>query len=53
MAIRQLSPTQSVLAGSMPGGRGDPRRPPTGGEPWLFAPDGAGLWDLLRDTELT
>ena len=47
VAIRRLSPTQSVLAGSLP-------VPTTGssagpvGQKWLSAPDGAGLWKLLR-----
>jgi phosphatidate phosphatase APP1 len=47
VAIRHLSPTQSVLAGGMPWPAGEST--PTGptDEPWLFAPDGAGLWELL------
>ncbi|MFK3980820.1 App1 family protein [Micromonospora sp. NPDC050397] len=54
VAIRRLSPTQSVLAGGLPGHHnGDPRASGLAGQPWLYAPDGAGLWRLLRDTELT
>jgi phosphatidate phosphatase APP1 len=49
VAIRQLSPTQSVLAGSMPWPAGDSTPAGPAGEPWLFAPDGAGLWGQLHD----
>lgn len=55
VAIRRLSPTQAVLAGAFPA--------PTDagtesgsigflGDRWLCAPDGAGLWRLLRNAEL-
>jgi phosphatidate phosphatase APP1 len=49
VAIRQLSPTQSVLAGSMPWPAGDSTPAGTAGRSWLFAPDGAGLWQLLSE----
>jgi len=48
VAIRRLSPTQSVLAGSLP--HGEDSRP--AGLTWLGAPDGAGLWRLMRDAGL-
>ena len=52
VAIRRLSPTQAVLAGSLPA----PGRPPVGRGRWgrsgSSAPDGAGLWQLLRDAGL-
>ncbi|MEP6480289.1 MAG: phosphatase domain-containing protein [Rhodoglobus sp.] len=46
VAIRQLSPGEAVLAGG--------RSAPTGHEgqdevPWFFAPDGAGLSELIAD----
>jgi phosphatidate phosphatase APP1 len=50
VAIRHLSPTQSVLAGTMPGPPTDSASPLPGGQPWLYAPDGAGLWRLLQET---
>ena len=49
VAIRHLSPTQSVLAGGMPGPAGDSSAAGPAGRPWLYAPDGAGLWHLLRE----
>ncbi len=49
VAIRHLSPTQSVLAGTMPGPAGDSASAGPGGQPWLYAPDGAGLWRLLSE----
>jgi phosphatidate phosphatase APP1 len=49
VAIRHLSPTQSVLAGTMPGPAGDSATAGPGGQPWLYAPDGAGLWRLLNE----
>jgi len=49
VAIRHLSPTQSVLAGSMPGPAADSAAAGPAGRPWLSAPDGAGLWRLLRE----
>jgi phosphatidate phosphatase APP1 len=49
VAIRRLSPAQSVLAGSMPGPASKSTSEGPAGRPWLYAPDGAGLWRLLRD----
>jgi phosphatidate phosphatase APP1 len=51
VAIRHLSPTQAVLAGAFPGAAGSSKRFPADHQ-WLSAPDGAGLWRLLRDTEI-
>ena len=49
VAIRQLSPTQSVLAGSLPGQSDEAARAAAAlGNRWMSAPDGAGLWTLLR-----
>jgi phosphatidate phosphatase APP1 len=52
VAIRRLSPTQSVLAGGLPtlADSAEPAGPP--GQQWLYAPDGAGLWQLLREADL-
>jgi phosphatidate phosphatase APP1 len=61
VAIRRLSPTQAVLAGSLPapieeaaGAGSAPVVAASGpaGKNWLCAPDGAGLWRLLRDTDV-
>ncbi|GAA2716058.1 App1 family protein [Actinoplanes palleronii] len=52
VAIRRLSPTQAVLAGAIPGPTETPEAVPSGGKTWFSAPDGAGLWSLLRDTDL-
>jgi phosphatidate phosphatase APP1 len=52
VAIRRLSPTQSVLAGAFPLPTGADQVPGPAGGRWLYAPDGAGLWGLLRDTEI-
>jgi len=59
VAIRHLSPAQAVLAGTVPSPSGEGAHPLPGqtGEDttarrWLRAPDGAGLWRLLRDTDL-
>ena len=49
VAIRHLSPTQSVLAGSIPGPAGDSSAAGPAGRPWLYAPNGAGLWRLLHE----
>jgi phosphatidate phosphatase APP1 len=52
VAIRHLSPTQAVLARGLPSlaegahTEGPPERP------WLYAPDGAGLWRLMRDARM-
>jgi phosphatidate phosphatase APP1 len=52
VAIRQLSPTQSVLAGGLPvAADGDASRE-RHGRPWMSAPDGAGLARQLRETGL-
>jgi phosphatidate phosphatase APP1 len=51
VAIRRLSPTQAVLAGAIPG-PDTAEVVPSGGKTWFSAPDGAGLWSLLRDTDL-
>lgn len=53
VAIRRLSPTQAVLAGAVPNAPGGgPATPIPLGERWLSAPDGAGLWRLLREAGL-
>jgi phosphatidate phosphatase APP1 len=52
VAIRRLSPTQSVLAGAIPGPAGTAEAVGSGGKTWFSAPDGAGLWSLLRDTDV-
>jgi phosphatidate phosphatase APP1 len=52
VAIRHLSPTQTVLAGGIP--LPSDQRPAAadhGGKRWLSAPDGAGLWTLLAETD--
>jgi phosphatidate phosphatase APP1 len=49
VAIRHLSPTQSVLAGGTPWPVGDPMPAGAADERWLSAPDGAGLWQLLTE----
>lgn len=51
VAIRRLSPTQAVLAGAFPAPADAATEAGTTGglgERWLCAPDGAGLWRLLR-----
>ncbi|MBD8702194.1 phosphatase domain-containing protein [Frigoribacterium sp. CFBP9039] len=46
VAIRQLSPSEAVLAG----GRSTRSEHAQGSDtPWVSAPDGAGLWDQLAD----
>jgi phosphatidate phosphatase APP1 len=53
VAIRHLSPTQTVLAGGLPSPRGrEPVSSDQFGQRWLSAPDGAGLWQLLTETDL-
>ncbi|WP_229069886.1 App1 family protein [Actinoplanes sp. DH11] len=52
VAIRRLSPTQAVLAGAIPGPSETAEVHPSGGKTWFSAPDGAGLWSLLRDTDV-
>jgi phosphatidate phosphatase APP1 len=49
VAIRRLSPTQAVLAGAIPGPSSSAEAVGSGGKTWFAAPDGAGLWSLLRD----
>jgi phosphatidate phosphatase APP1 len=52
VAIRRLSPTQAVLAGGLPTPAGASESVGPQDQPWLYAPDGAGLWRLLRDAGL-
>jgi phosphatidate phosphatase APP1 len=52
VAIRRLSSTQAVLAGAIPGPAGNPEAVGSGGKTWFSAPDGAGLWSLLRDSDV-
>lgn len=53
VAIRQLSPTQTVLAGGIPlPGDHPPATSDRAGKRWLSAPDGAGLWKLLTETDI-
>jgi phosphatidate phosphatase APP1 len=52
VAIRRLSPTQAVLAGAVPGPSETPEAVGSGGKTWFSAPDGAGLWSLLRDFDV-
>ncbi|MEJ3749146.1 phosphatase domain-containing protein [Actinomycetes bacterium KLBMP 9797] len=53
VAIRSLSPTQAVLAGGFPSPSGQQSvASDQAGKRWLSAPDGAGLWKLLIDTDV-
>lgn len=52
VAIRRLSPTQAVLAGHLPATGGGARSTGPEGQKVLSAPDGAGLWHLLREADL-
>jgi phosphatidate phosphatase APP1 len=55
VAIRRLSPAQSVLAGTLPAPLDDRQRVRSirpQGLIWLSAPDGAGLWRLLQEVDL-
>ncbi|MEV8506196.1 phosphatase domain-containing protein [Actinoplanes sp. NPDC051475] len=52
VAIRRLSPTQAVLAGAIPGPSEQAEAVGSGGKTWFSAPDGAGLWSLLRDADV-
>ncbi len=52
IAIRQLSATQTILAGSLPTGHDAPESTDPQGHKWISAPDGAGLWQLLNDADL-
>jgi phosphatidate phosphatase APP1 len=52
IAIRQLSPTQAVLAGSLPTPHDAAKSVDPHGHKWLSAPDGAGLWRLLHEADL-
>jgi phosphatidate phosphatase APP1 len=49
VAIRRLSPTQAVLAGSVPAPPGASRAAGPAGQKWLSAPDGAGLAGLMQE----
>jgi phosphatidate phosphatase APP1 len=52
VAIRQLSPTQSVLAGGLPALVDGSASTERHGRPWMSAPDGAGLDRQLNETDL-
>jgi phosphatidate phosphatase APP1 len=52
VAIRQLSPTQSVLAGGLPVQVDSSAPTDRHGRPWMCAPDGAGLARQLSETDL-
>jgi len=52
VAIRQLSPTQSVLAGGLPVPADGDASSERHGRPWMSAPDGAGLARQLHETGL-
>jgi phosphatidate phosphatase APP1 len=53
VAIRRLSPAESILAGALPAQEeGSAEALGPAGKKWLSAPDGAGLWSLLRDAEV-
>jgi len=52
VAIRQLSPTQSVLAGGLPLPADGSESADRHGRPWMCAPDGAGLARQLSETGL-
>jgi phosphatidate phosphatase APP1 len=52
VAIRRLSPAEAILAGAMPAPAGEGEALGPAGKKWLSAPDGAGLWSLLRDAEV-
>jgi phosphatidate phosphatase APP1 len=52
VAIRRLSATEAVLAGAIPGPTGVAEVVGSAGKTWFAAPDGAGLWSVLRDTDV-
>jgi phosphatidate phosphatase APP1 len=52
VAIRRLSPAEAILAGALPAPPGEGEALGPAGKKWLSAPDGAGLWSLLRDADL-
>ncbi|GAA0810105.1 App1 family protein [Spirilliplanes yamanashiensis] len=54
VAIRRLLPGEAILAGAIPApaGSSDGEALGPAGKKWLSAPDGAGLWGLLRDAEI-
>jgi phosphatidate phosphatase APP1 len=52
VAIRQLSPAQSVLAGGLPVPADSSAATGRDGRPWMCAPDGAGLAHQLTETGL-
>jgi hypothetical protein len=49
VAIRQLSPTQSVLAGARPAPVAGPVQADGQQRSWMHAPDGAGLARQLSE----
>jgi hypothetical protein len=52
VAIRRLSPTQTVLAGHLPVPVIGSRSAAPDDQLWFSAPNGAGLWQLLREADL-
>ena len=52
VAIRQLSPQQTVLAGGLPVTTAGPASADRPARPWMCAPDGAGLAGQLREAGL-
>lgn len=52
VAIRQLSPTQSVLAGGLSVPLDGTASMDRYGRPWMYAPDGAGLANQMSETGL-
>ncbi len=52
VAIRRLLPGEAILAGAIPAPAGDGEALGPAGKKWLSAPDGAGLFALLRDAEV-
>ena len=52
MAIRQLSATQTVLAGGLPAPVDGSASTVRHGRPWMSAPDGAGLARQMNETDL-
>ena len=52
VAIRQLSATQTVLAGGLPAHVDGSASTVRHGRPWMSAPDGAGLARQMNETDL-
>ncbi|PZF61023.1 ACP synthase [Curtobacterium sp. MCBD17_034] len=50
VAIRQLSTSEAVLAGGRSRAQ---ERSRNSAAPWVYAPDGAGLWEALADVGIT